>query len=99
MDAVTSGGPGDQQRLVLTILYAFWVIVFAYSFVAYSFAPQEGPGFPDGLYKPMAFLGWQGLAGVFAIAVFGVSRAWPRGSSVRNISLGRCPTSHHLPAG
>jgi len=82
-------GPSDNWRLIFTVLYAAWVIVFAYAFVAYNNAPHEGAGFPDGLYKPVVFLGWQGIAGVLAFAVFGVSRVWPRGASAR--TLGNIP--------
>lgn len=82
-------GPSDNWRLIFTVLYAAWVIVFAYAFVAYNNAPYEGAGFPDGLYKPAVFLGWQGIAGALAFAVFGVSRVWPRGASAR--TLGNIP--------
>jgi hypothetical protein len=81
--------PSDNWRLLLTVLYAAWVIVFAYAFVAYANAPYEGAGFPDGLNKPAVFLGWQGIAGALAFAVFGVSRVWPRGASAR--TLGNIP--------
>ncbi len=81
--------PSDSVRFVFTALYAGWVIVFAYAFVAYVRAPYEGAGFPDGLNKPAVFLGWQGIAGVLAFAVFGVSRLWPRGASAR--TLGAVP--------
>ena len=82
-------GPSDNWRLILMVLYAAWVIVFAYAFIAYAQAPYEGTGFPDGLNKPAVFLGWQGIAGILAFAVFGVSRVWPRGASVR--TLGNIP--------
>ncbi len=78
--------PGDRFRLLLTVIAAFWVIVFVYSFFAYSHAPHEGPGFPDGLNKPAVFLGWQGIAALLALAVFGVGRRWPPGSAVRRLS-------------
>lgn len=76
----------DTRRFVLTALYAAWVIVFGYAFVAYSQAPYEGAGFPDGLNKPAVYLGWQGVAGMIAVAVFGLGLAWPRGSGVRRIA-------------
>ena len=77
--------PADGVRLVLTVLFAAWVLAFFYAFVAYTTAPYEGAGFPDGLNKPAVFLGWQGVAGVLAVAVFGVSRRWPRGRAVRKL--------------
>ena len=78
-----SEDPGDTTRLTLTALWSAWALTFLYAFVAYARAPYEGAGFPDGLNKPAVFLGWQGLALLFAIAVFGVSRAFPRGSPLR----------------
>ena len=57
--------------------------------MAYNNAPYEGAGFPDGLYKPAVFLGWQGIAGALAFAVYGVSRVWPLGASAR--TLGNIP--------
>ena len=78
-----SDEPRDTTRLVLTVLWAAWLMTFVYSFVAYARAPYEGAGFPDGLNKPAVFLGWQGLACLFALAVFGVSRAWPKGAALR----------------
>ena len=77
----------DPRRLLLVTLYAAWVIVFAYSFVAYSRAPYEGAGFPDGLNKPAVYLGWQGWAGMLAMAVFGIGRVWPKGSAVRGLTV------------
>ncbi|RZV98575.1 MAG: hypothetical protein EX266_17105, partial [Rhodobacteraceae bacterium] len=78
-----SNEPSDTARLVLTALWAAWLMAFLYAFVAYARAPYEGAGFPDGLNKPAVFLGWQGIAALFALAVFGTSRAWPKGSAVR----------------
>ena len=77
----------DLRRFILMALYALWVVVFTYAFVAYARAPHEGAGFPDGLNKPAVYLGWQGIAGMLAIAVFGVGRTWPAGSSVRGLSV------------
>lgn len=76
----------DARRLLLMVMYAAWVIIFVYAFVAYVRAPYEGPGFPDGLNKPAVYLGWQGMAGMLAVAVFGVGFGWPRGSAVRKLT-------------
>lgn len=78
--------PNDNVKFLLTILYAAWVLTFLYSFVAYTRAPYEGAGFPDGLNKMAVFFGWQGIAGVLALGVFAVSLQWPRHSGVRQIS-------------
>lgn len=77
--------PSDGLRFLFIALYAAWVMVFAYSFVAYARAPYEGAGFPDGLNKPAVFLGWQGIAAMLALAVFGVSRGWPKGCAERGL--------------
>ncbi len=73
--------PSDSARLALTVLFAAWVVVFAYAFVAYATTSHQGAG----TSKLGAFLGWQGVAGMLAVAVFGVSRKWSRGSPVRRI--------------
>ena len=81
--------PSDGKTLLFTILFSAWVIVFAWSFVAYSRAPHEAAGFPDGLNKLAVFFGWQGIAAMLALAVWGVSRSWQKGTGAR--SLGRVP--------
>ena len=78
--------PSDKQRLLLTGLFALWAVVFLYAFVAYARAPYEGAGYPDGLNKPAVYLGWQGIAGMLALAIFGVGRRWPKGNGVRGLS-------------
>ena len=76
----------DGRRLLLTALLAAWAICFCYAFVAYVRAPYEGPGFPDGLNKPAVFFGWQGIAAMLSLAVWGVSLGWPRGSGARRVA-------------
>ncbi len=80
--------PSDKLRLLLTTLFAIWAVVFLYAFVAYARASYEGAGFPDGLNKPAVYLGWQGIAGMLALAIFGVGRRWPKGTGVRGLSSG-----------
>ena len=77
----------DGRRFLLMVVYATWVMVFAYAFIAYARAPYEGPGFPDGLNKPAVYLGWQGIAGMLALAVYGIGLRWPKGSAVRGLSV------------
>lgn len=76
----------DGRRFLLMAVYAAWVIVFVYAFVAYAQAPYEGAGFPDGMNKPAVYLGWQGLAGMLALAVYGIGLGWPKGSAVRSLA-------------
>lgn len=76
----------DGRRFLLMAVYAAWVMVFVYAFVAYDRAPYEGAGFPDGLNKPAVYLGWQGVAGMLAIAVFGIGLGWPKRTAVRGLT-------------
>lgn len=82
--------PKDQRRFLLTVLFAGWVMAFAYSFYGFVAAVLGlgGDGMSGSLNSGTHFLGWQSIAGVFACAVFGVSRAWPVGSGVRRMGLG-----------
>lgn len=78
--------PDDTRRLLLTALFAIWVLAYGYSFVAFATTEPDGDGFTRGTNRIAQFLGWQGMAGLLAIAVFGVSRAWPQGSGVRRLA-------------
>ena len=53
--------------------------------------PLSGRPLGEGLDlgSSLHFLGWQGIAGVIAVGVFGVSRLWPRGAAARQ--LGNLP--------
>ena len=81
--------PNDGRRLILTILFAAWLMAFLYAFFSFATLAPTGDGFGRGLNRVTSYLGWQGIAGAIAFAVFGVSRAWPKGSGVR--SLGSVP--------
>ena len=78
--------PSDRQRLLLTALFAAWVIAFAYAFYAYASTIPGGGGFVRGMNRITSYLGWQGIAGMIAIALFSVGREWPRRSAVRRMS-------------
>lgn len=78
--------PSDNLRLLFTFLFSAWVLVFLYAFVAYARAPYEGAGFPEGLNKPAVYLGWQGIAGMLALAIYGVGRSWSKGKGVRALA-------------
>lgn len=77
--------PNPEPRLLLTVLVAFWVMAFAYSFVAAGSAASTAEGLAAAAVVLGTFLGWQGVAGLFALAAFGVSRAWPKGSTARRL--------------
>ncbi len=84
-------GPGDGVRLLLTVLLAGWAMAYAYSLLevasAESWASYLTLDFQN--ESSLHFLGWQGIAGVIALAVYGVSRLWPRGAAARQ--LGNLP--------
>lgn len=77
--------PTDSRRLVLIGLFAVWVLCFGYAFVAAALAERPGGG-SIWTGRARAYLGWQGLAGMAALAVFAVGRNWPKGDSVRRLS-------------
>lgn len=76
----------DAQRFVMTILMAAWALSFAYAFFSFATTPPTGDGFVRGLNRVTAYLGWQGIAAMLAIAVFAVGRQWPKASGVRRLS-------------
>ena len=78
VDALSS--PSDGVRLLMTVLIAAWVAAFAFGFFAHEAIPSDPTA-----ESPNVFLGWQAVAGVIAIAVFGVSRKWPKGAAVREL--------------
>ncbi len=88
---VAMTGPGDGVRLLLTVLLAGWAMAYAYSLLevasAESWASYLTLDFQN--ESSLHFLGWQGIAGVIALAVYGVSRLWPRGAAARQ--LGNLP--------
>lgn len=80
-------GPGDGARMALTVLLALWVMAYGYSL--FELPPLEAVRGVDGAKLDFApalhFLGWQGIAGILAVAVYGVSRLWPRGAAARQL--------------
>jgi hypothetical protein len=76
----------DTKRLILTVLLAAWVMAFAYAFVHFATVLPTGDGFHRGANRITGYLGWQGIAGLVALAVFAVGRGWPKGSGVRRLT-------------
>lgn len=74
-----------EPRFLLTLLAACWLMAFVYSFVAVGIAARSATGLSATATVFGTFLGWQGVAGLFALACFGVSRGWPKGSGVRRL--------------
>jgi hypothetical protein len=70
---------------LLILLGAVWLISFVYAY--YAFATVSDVVLPErGLNNVGAFLGWQGIAGITAVAIYGVGFAWETGSGARKLS-------------
>ncbi|MBT8459785.1 MAG: hypothetical protein HKP37_12650 [Boseongicola sp.] len=78
--------PSDRQRLLLIALFAAWVIAFGYAFFTFAETAPSGDGFTRGMNRITSYLGWQGIAGMIAIALVSIGRGWPKGSAVRRMS-------------
>lgn len=76
----------DGRRLWVVILFALWFLAFGYAFVAFWITPPEGDGFTRGSNRVLSFLGWQGIAGMIAVALWGVGRGWPKGAPARRMT-------------
>ena len=78
--------PSDGTRMLLIVLAGLWAASFVLAFVAYVIIEPTGDSFLRGMNRVLAFLGWQGVAAVLSITVFGVGRRWPPGSATRRLS-------------
>lgn len=78
-------GPGDAVRFLLTLLLAGWALSYAYSLFELPELMALSNSFDLRLKPVLHFLGWQGIAGLFAVGVYGVSRLWPRGAAARQL--------------
>lgn len=76
-----------EPVLILSLLLAAWAMAFGWSLIGAYVAAPTGDGFSNGLNRVTHFLGWQAVAGLFGLAAFGVGRAWPRGSGLRQVSV------------
>ena len=79
--------PSDTLRLLISVLFAAWVISFAYSFFVFATAFTHVPESSGGAGSVEGFLGWQGVAGLLSVAIFGVRRNWSRRSTVRRLAV------------
>ncbi|MBT8408003.1 MAG: hypothetical protein KJN93_00070 [Alphaproteobacteria bacterium] len=76
--------PDDKTRHWLTAICAAWVLAFMASFLAQGRSARNDFG-------PLSerlelWMGWQGIAGILAFAIWGLGRQWPKGSSMRKIT-------------
>ena len=78
--------PSDGKRFLLMALGARWVMSFVYAFVAAATTPEQISESDVGLNRFGAFLEWQAVACIIAVAVFGVGIAWEKGSAVRRLT-------------
>ncbi len=76
----------DTRRLWVTVLYASGALAFGYSFIAFWTTEPEGEGFVRGFNKVGVYLGWQGIAGMVALGLWGVGRGWPKGAPARRLT-------------
>jgi len=76
----------DARRLWVMFLLALWAMAFAGAFAAWWLTPPSGDGFTRGMNRITIFLGWQGIAGMLALATWGVGRGFPKGSPARRLS-------------
>lgn len=77
----------DQAKLLLLMaMLALWAAAWGYSVIFGLSVVPEGDGFMRGLNRISGFLGWQGVAGIFAFSCWGVGRGFPAGSGIRRIS-------------
>ncbi len=76
----------DARRLWLMILLALWLMTFAGSFAAWWLTPTTGDGFVRGMNRVTTFLGWQGIAGMLALGIWGMGRGFPAASPARRLS-------------
>jgi hypothetical protein len=76
----------QARTLALMVLLALWCSAWVYSIVFFVDAGLTGDGINRGLDRISGFLGWQGVAGMLAFAVWGVGLGFPKGSPIRKTS-------------
>lgn len=77
----------ERPIFLLTLLYSLWLLSFAYSFVRFFTIEPVVVESGSSMERMMAFLGWQGIALVLAVAVWAMGRGWSRRSGVRRLTL------------
>ena len=61
----------------LLVVLTAWGIAWAFSIPAFN---------PEGQVGGRVFAGWQGIAGMFAVAAYGMGRRWPPGAGTRRVA-------------
>ena len=81
-----SDDPANTRQFLLMIILALWVAAFGYS-ILFFFGTEVGNVVPmAGLSNVVGFLGWQGVAAMFAFASFGIGRSFSKDSGIRRVS-------------
>jgi len=73
--------------MLLMGILALWIAAYGYSLFMLLTGDVSGGAFTSGLNRFSIFLGWQGVAGIFAFASFGVGRSFNKGSGIRRVSV------------
>ena len=78
---------GHERRLwILMGLLALWLAAYGYSIVVLLDTDRATGSVVQGLSRWTGFLGWQGVAGITAAAIWGVGRGFPKRTGIRRIS-------------
>jgi hypothetical protein len=76
----------ETRALLMMIMLAFWAGAFGYSILYFFNGGVQNDGPMAGLSQGVGFLGWQGVAAMFAMASFGIGRSFPKDSGIRKVS-------------
>lgn len=78
---------GHERRLwILMGLLALWLAAYGYSIVVLLGTDPPMDGVARSTDRWTVFLGWQGVAGITATAIWGVGRGFPKRTGIRRIS-------------
>jgi hypothetical protein len=80
-----------ERRKLTWALLTLWAGIYAWSFIVFQITEPTGDSFTRGLNRVTAFLGWQVVAGIVAIAIWRTATAFPKRSLAR--WLGRLPAT------
>jgi len=75
----------DGKTLALMVLLALWAAAWGYSLVPLFHAPSD-EGLARGMTRAKGFFGWQAIAGMIALALWGIGRSFPKRSGIRRVS-------------
>ena len=76
----------ETRAFLLMVVLAFWAAAFGYSVLFFT----KGVDVSAGLNQMTGFLGWQGVAAMFAFAGYGLGRSFENDSGIRRVSAVPC---------